>query len=92
MSVITFTHEQNIFCSETRLDGSAHENSIICRQLFAMHLVGSRPIEKVGQNASNDKLFNFMRRRDVYLSGRVDFELWTLRKYNPREDICAPLL
>ena len=40
------THEQNIICSKTRLDGTMHEQTIICRQLFAGHMVGSRPMER----------------------------------------------
>ena len=39
-------HEQNIICSKTRLDGTMHEQTIICRQLFAGHVVGSRPMER----------------------------------------------
>ena len=39
-------HEQNIICSKTRLDGTTHEQTIICRQLFAGHVVDSRPIER----------------------------------------------
>ena len=35
-SVVSFTHEQNIICSKT----------LICRQLFAGHVVGSRPMKK----------------------------------------------
>ena len=29
---------QNIICSQTQLDDIAHEQTIICRQLFAGHL------------------------------------------------------
>ena len=32
--------------SQTQLDGIAHEQTIICRQLFAGHVVGSRPIKR----------------------------------------------
>ena len=32
--------EQNIICSKTRLDSTTHEQTIICRQLFAGHVVG----------------------------------------------------
>ena len=32
-------------CSKTRLDGTMHEQTIICRQLFAGHVVDSHPIE-----------------------------------------------
>ena len=44
--MISFTHEQNIFCSQTQLDGIVHEQSVICKQLFAGHVVGSRPIKR----------------------------------------------
>ena len=43
-STVSFTYEQNIICSQTLLDGIAHEQTIICRQLFAGHMVGSRMI------------------------------------------------
>ena len=33
-------------CSQTQLDGIAHEQTIICRQLFAGHVVGSRPVKR----------------------------------------------
>ena len=48
-------HEQNIICSKTRLDGTTHEQTIIRRQLFAGHVVDSRPRERK-KNASNDNL------------------------------------
>ena len=44
-STVSFTHVQNI-CSQTQLDGIAHEQIIICRQLFTGHVVGSRPMER----------------------------------------------
>ena len=44
-STVSFTHEQNIICSQT-LDGIAHGQTIICRQLFAGHVVGSRPMKR----------------------------------------------
>ena len=50
-SVVLFTHEQNNICSQTQkpirrqLD-IAHEQTIICRQLFAGHVVGSRPVKR----------------------------------------------
>ena len=46
-SVVSFTHEQNISCSQTHLDDIAQEQTIICRQLFADHVVGSQPIRKI---------------------------------------------
>ena len=45
----SFTHEQKIkICSQTKLDDIfiAHEQTIICRQLFAGHVVGSRPMKR----------------------------------------------
>ena len=48
-SVVLFTHEQNIFCSQTsqtQLDDVAHEKTIICRpRLFAGHVMGSPPMK-----------------------------------------------
>ena len=41
-NLVTITHEQNIVCSKTRLEGTSYEQTIICRQLFAGHMVGSR--------------------------------------------------
>ena len=45
-SMVSFTHEQNIICSQTLLDGIACEQTIICRQLFAGHVVGSPPMKR----------------------------------------------
>jgi len=44
-SVVKITHEQNIICSQTPLEGTTHERTILCRQLFAGHEVGSPPME-----------------------------------------------
>jgi len=43
--VVPITHEQTIIRSKTRLDGTTHEQTIICWQLFAGHVVGCRPME-----------------------------------------------
>ena len=45
-STVSFTHVQNIICSQTQLDGIAHEQTIICRQLFGGHVVRSRPMKR----------------------------------------------
>ena len=45
-SVVSFMHGQNIICSQTQLDDIAHEQTIICRQLFAAHVVGFRPMKR----------------------------------------------
>ena len=44
--MVSFTPEQNIICSQTQLDDIGHEQTIICRQLFAGHVVGSRPMKR----------------------------------------------
>ena len=45
-SVVSFTHEQNIIRSQTKLNDIAHKQTIICRQLFAGHVVGCRPMKR----------------------------------------------
>ena len=44
--VVSFTHEQNIICSQTQLDNIAHAQTIICWQLFGGHVVGFRPMKR----------------------------------------------
>ena len=44
--MVSFTHEQNSICSQKQLNDIAHEHTIICRQLFAGHVVGSRPMKR----------------------------------------------
>ena len=54
----SITHEQNIICSNTCLDGTMHEQTIICRQLFAGHMVGSRPMKRKEKMHCMITLFN----------------------------------
>ena len=44
--MVSFTREHNIICSQTKLDDSVHELTIICRHLFAGHVVSSRPMKR----------------------------------------------
>ena len=44
--MVIITHDQNIICSKTYLDGTMYEQTIISRQLFAGHVVGSRPMKR----------------------------------------------
>ena len=44
-NVVSFTHEENIICSQTQLDDISHEQTISCRHLFAGHVEGSRPMK-----------------------------------------------
>ena len=52
--MVSFTHEQNIICSQTQLDDIAHKQTIISRQLFAGHVVGIRLIKKEEKFGSHD--------------------------------------
>ena len=45
-SAVSCTHEQNIICSQTQMDGIAYEQTIIWRQLFAGHVAGFRPMKR----------------------------------------------
>ena len=45
-SLVLFTHEQSSICSQKQLNDIAHEHTNICRQLFAGHVVGSRPMKR----------------------------------------------
>ena len=54
--MVPIAHEQNITCSKTRLDSTTLEQTIICRQLFAGHVVigGLSANGKEDKNESND--------------------------------------
>jgi len=58
--MVPITHEQTIIYSKTSLDGSKHEQTFICGQLFAGHVVGCRPMEGKKKTASNDN-WNYLR-------------------------------
>ena len=45
-SAVCFTHVHSITCSQTQLDGIAHEQTIICSQLFVGHVMGSWPMKR----------------------------------------------
>ena len=72
-STVSFMHEQNISCSKTQLDGIAHEQTIICRQLFAGHVVGSRPMKRKKKFVSNDFALLFIQNIFLFLIG------WNIR-------------
>ena len=44
--MISLTHEKKIICSQTQSNDIAHEQTIIGRQLFAGHVVSSRPMKR----------------------------------------------
>ena len=45
-SAVSSTHERNIICDQTQLDAIAHEQTIICMQLFAGYVVGFRLMKR----------------------------------------------
>ena len=54
-----YAWEEYYLC-KTHLDGSAHEQTFICGQLFAGHMVGSRPMKKKKKkDASNNININW---------------------------------
>ena len=55
-SVVSFSHEQNIICSQTsqaQLDDIAHEQTI---KLFAGRLVGCRPMKRKKNSHGMDRM------------------------------------
>ena len=56
MSRILFAAKQ----FQTELDDTAHEQTIICKQLFAGHLVGSRPMKRKKIAPNNDANYQFL--------------------------------
>ena len=42
--MVSFMHDQNIICSQSKLDDVGHEQTIICGQLSAGHVVGFLPV------------------------------------------------
>ena len=44
-SLVLFTYEQNIICSQTKMDNIEPEQTITWRQLFVGHVVDFRPIK-----------------------------------------------
>ena len=44
--MVSLTHQQNIICSPIKLDDIGQEQTIICRQLFAGHVAGSRSMKR----------------------------------------------
>ena len=69
-------HEQNIICSKTRLDGTTHEQTIIRRQLFAGHMVDSRPMEM------KKKTHRMIRRISCWTEGANKNVEWSIKGLN----------
>ena len=73
------THEQNIICRKTLSDGNAHEYTIICRQLFAGHVVDSRPMKR--KNTIHRMIVLFI----TYQVSKFDFSVVSLAESVSRE-------
>ena len=69
-STVSFTHLQNIICSQTQLDGIGHEQAIICRQLFPGHVVGSRPVKRKKNVIQIYLAFNWEPLDNIYINLR----------------------
>ena len=86
------THEQDIICSETRLEGTTHEQTIIGRQLFAVHVAGSRPVERKKKNASNDinacLISDELKTCSDILSEYNQWEKFILSNFDASSDTC----
>ena len=64
-STVSFTHEQNIICSQTLLDGIAHEQTIICRPIKRKKNL----LRKIISLTSKDrKLFNITKIYFIYIT------------------------
>ena len=72
-STVSFTHVQNSICSQTQLDGIAHEQTIIFRQLFAGHVVSSRLLKRK-KNLLRMVISNIQQKIQLHLSSMATFE------------------
>ena len=71
-SLVSFTHDQSIICSQTQLDDIAHEQTIICRSSGAVS--GNEKEEKL---ASNDKKAALiMHRREKLCFSKAKFSFY----------------
>ena len=80
-STVSFTHVQNIICSQTQLNVTEHEQTIICRQLFAGHVVSSRPMKR--KNNLRQMIIPFIRphmipRDESTLNHRFLLKTWDI--------------
>ena len=71
-SVVSFTHEQNIICSQTQLDDIAHEQTIICRSSGG--LSGNEKEEKLASN--DEKAALIMHRREKLCFSKAKFSFY----------------
>ena len=66
-NMVSFMHEQNIICSQTKLDEIGQEQT--SGQFFAGHVVGSLPMKrKIETFASNDKNYYSSSGKNYFLT------------------------
>ena len=71
-STVSFTHVQNIICSQTQLDDIAHEQTIICRSSGG--LSGNEKEEKLASN--DEKAALIMHRREKLCFSKAKFSFY----------------
>ena len=71
-STVSFTHVQNIICSQTQLDDIAHEQTIICRSSGG--LSGNEKEEKLVSNDKKAALI--MHRREKLCFSKAKFSFY----------------
>ena len=80
-SVVSLTYEKNIICSQTKLGDMARKQTIICRQLFASHVAGSRPMKR------KNNLHRAMRLSMIWKNSGDRGECYLPRPISPRRDL-----
>ena len=87
--MVSFTLEQNSICSQKQLNDIAREHTIICRQLFAGHVVGSRPMKRKKHlyRMIINNICHAEKKTDVFLKRSVPHIPWfsCQCKYEARE-------
>ena len=56
LCVVTTTHKQNVICNKTHSGRITHEQTIIRKQLFAVHVMGSQTMKRKKRKTWNDKM------------------------------------
>ena len=80
-SMVTITQEQNIFFfrNKTHLDGTTLEQTLICSQLFASQVVGSRPIKREKNSLYNNVTYFLFGRHLAWVPrSRSCLSIWVL--------------
>ena len=93
--VVLFTHKRNIICNQTQLDETAHEQTISCRQLFAGHVVGFRPMKRKNKLhgmintvlSDNGLIVQLVALREMIVFGNFSATFEVLGKFKPAKTV-----